>query len=64
MARPHTFRQRRDRFGLACQRFAGPGRAGRAGAKTIIDRVYHIDRGYERIEEKLSAVGARIRRVQ
>jgi UDP-N-acetylglucosamine 1-carboxyvinyltransferase len=28
-----------------------------------IDRVYHIDRGYEKIEEKLSAVGARIRRV-
>ena len=30
---------------------------------TWIDRVYHIDRGYERIEEKLSAVGARIERV-
>jgi UDP-N-acetylglucosamine 1-carboxyvinyltransferase len=34
-----------------------------AKGETIIDRVYHIDRGYERIEEKLSAVGARIRRV-
>jgi UDP-N-acetylglucosamine 1-carboxyvinyltransferase len=30
--------------------------------ETIIDRVYHIDRGYERIEEKLSMVGAHIRR--
>ena len=30
---------------------------------TWIDRVYHIDRGYERIEEKLCAVGARIERV-
>src|SRR5215472_9865530 len=30
---------------------------------TYIDRVYHIDRGYERIEEKLSAIGARIERV-
>ena len=29
---------------------------------TIIHRVYHIDRGYEKIEEKLNAVGARIRR--
>jgi UDP-N-acetylglucosamine 1-carboxyvinyltransferase len=29
----------------------------------VVERVYHIDRGYERIEEKLSAVGARIRRV-
>jgi UDP-N-acetylglucosamine 1-carboxyvinyltransferase len=29
---------------------------------TIIQRVYHIDRGYEKIEEKLNAVGARIRR--
>src|SRR4029077_5804208 len=35
-----------------------------AQGETIIDRVYHIDRGYERIEEKLSAVGARIRRIQ
>ncbi len=35
-----------------------------AQGETVIDRVYHIDRGYERIEEKLSAVGARIRRVQ
>jgi len=30
---------------------------------TVIDRVYHIDRGYERIEEKLSALGASIERV-
>jgi len=30
---------------------------------TIIDRVYHIDRGYERIEEKLRGVGARIERL-
>jgi UDP-N-acetylglucosamine 1-carboxyvinyltransferase len=29
----------------------------------VIDRVYHIDRGYERIEEKLSALGASIERV-
>jgi UDP-N-acetylglucosamine 1-carboxyvinyltransferase len=35
-----------------------------AQGETIIDRVYHIDRGYERIEEKLSSVGARIRRIQ
>jgi len=31
--------------------------------KTIIDRVYHIDRGYEKIEEKLRGVGAQIRRI-
>ena len=30
---------------------------------TVVDRVYHLDRGYERIEEKLTAVGARIKRV-
>jgi UDP-N-acetylglucosamine 1-carboxyvinyltransferase len=30
---------------------------------TTIDRIYHLDRGYERIEEKLSALGARIRRM-
>ena len=35
-----------------------------AQGETIIDRVYHIDRGYERIEEKLAAVGAKIERVQ
>jgi len=35
-----------------------------ASGKTIIDRVYHIDRGYERIVEKLSAVGADIERIR
>lgn len=34
-----------------------------ADGETIIDRVYHIDRGYERIEEKLKGVGAQIRRI-
>jgi UDP-N-acetylglucosamine 1-carboxyvinyltransferase len=34
-----------------------------AQGETLIDRVYHIDRGYERIEEKLISLGARIRRV-
>jgi UDP-N-acetylglucosamine 1-carboxyvinyltransferase len=34
-----------------------------AGGATLVDRVYHIDRGYQRIEEKLTQVGARIRRV-
>jgi UDP-N-acetylglucosamine 1-carboxyvinyltransferase len=34
-----------------------------ARGETVIDRVYHIDRGYERIEEKLARVGARIERV-
>jgi UDP-N-acetylglucosamine 1-carboxyvinyltransferase len=32
--------------------------------ETIIDRVYHIDRGYEKIEAKLSAVGAQIERIR
>jgi len=35
-----------------------------ARGETVIDRVYHIDRGYEKIEEKLAAVGARIRRIE
>jgi UDP-N-acetylglucosamine 1-carboxyvinyltransferase len=34
-----------------------------AQGETLIDRVYHIDRGYERIEEKLNKVGAKIRRI-
>ena len=33
-----------------------------AEGRTTIDRIYHLDRGYERIEDKLSALGARIRR--
>jgi len=32
--------------------------------ETIIDRVYHIDRGYEKIESKLRAVGAHIERIR
>jgi UDP-N-acetylglucosamine 1-carboxyvinyltransferase len=34
-----------------------------ANGETIIDRVYHLDRGYEHIEEKLKGIGAEIRRV-
>ncbi len=35
-----------------------------AKGETVIDRVYHIDRGYERIESKLAQAGASIRRVE
>jgi len=35
-----------------------------ARGTTTVERVYHLDRGYERIEEKLSKLGARIRRVR
>ncbi len=35
-----------------------------AHGTTVIDRVYHLDRGYERIEEKLRKLGAKIRRVK
>ena len=34
-----------------------------ADGDTVVDRIYHIDRGYESIEEKLAKLGARIRRV-
>jgi len=34
-----------------------------ARGETVVSRVYHLDRGYERLEEKLSAVGARIERI-
>ena len=33
-----------------------------AEGETVVDRIYHIDRGYETIEEKLSQLGANIRR--
>ena len=32
--------------------------------KTIINRIYHLDRGYEKIEKKLSRCGAQIKRLQ
>jgi UDP-N-acetylglucosamine 1-carboxyvinyltransferase len=35
-----------------------------ARGTTFVERVYHLDRGYERIEEKLSKLGARIKRVR
>jgi len=34
-----------------------------ADGETVVDRIYHIDRGYERIEEKLQQLGARIKRI-
>jgi len=34
-----------------------------AEGDTLVERIYHIDRGYERIEEKLSLLGAKIRRI-
>jgi len=34
-----------------------------AEGETLVDRVYHIDRGYERIDERLTSVGAKIRRI-
>ncbi|GAB3747754.1 UDP-N-acetylglucosamine 1-carboxyvinyltransferase [Lysobacter olei] len=34
-----------------------------AEGETTIDRIYHLDRGYENIEEKLSGLGAKIRRI-
>ena len=34
-----------------------------AKGKSVINRIYHLDRGYENIEKKLKRVGAKIRRV-
>jgi len=34
-----------------------------AQGETLVDRIYHLDRGYERMEHKLAALGARVRRV-
>jgi UDP-N-acetylglucosamine 1-carboxyvinyltransferase len=35
-----------------------------AEGETVVSRVYHLDRGYERLEEKLSGIGAQIERVK
>ena len=34
-----------------------------AKGKSIINRIYHLDRGYENIEKKLKSVGAKVRRL-
>ena len=34
-----------------------------AEGETVIERIYHLDRGYERLEDKLAALGARVRRL-
>ena len=34
-----------------------------AEGETMIERIYHLDRGYEALEEKLGALGARIERI-
>ena len=38
--------------------------AGKDDIETIIDRIYHLDRGYDHIEAKLSALGASIDRIK
>jgi UDP-N-acetylglucosamine 1-carboxyvinyltransferase len=35
-----------------------------AEGETLIERIYHLDRGYERIEEKLGQLGAQVRRIR
>ena len=35
-----------------------------AEGETVVNRVYHLDRGYERVEEKLRACGAQIERIK
>jgi UDP-N-acetylglucosamine 1-carboxyvinyltransferase len=35
-----------------------------AEGETLIDRIYHLDRGYDRMEAKLTAVGAEVRRIK
>jgi UDP-N-acetylglucosamine 1-carboxyvinyltransferase len=35
-----------------------------AQGETLIERIYHLDRGYERIEEKLGQLGAQLRRIR
>ena len=34
-----------------------------AEGKSLINRIYHLDRGYEQIEKKLKKIGAKIRRI-
>lgn len=47
----------------ACQRSARDCRIDGDGESTV-DRIYHLDRGYEKMEQKLSSLGAKIKRVK
>jgi len=35
-----------------------------AEGQTLIDRIYHLDRGYEALEQKLGALGAKVERIK
>jgi UDP-N-acetylglucosamine 1-carboxyvinyltransferase len=35
-----------------------------AEGETVVDRIYHLDRGYEKMETKLAALGAQVERVK
>ncbi len=35
-----------------------------AGGETVVNRIYHLDRGYEKLEDKLSSLGAKIKRIE
>jgi UDP-N-acetylglucosamine 1-carboxyvinyltransferase len=35
-----------------------------AKGETVVNRIYHLDRGYEKLEDKLSSLGAKIRRTE
>jgi UDP-N-acetylglucosamine 1-carboxyvinyltransferase len=35
-----------------------------ADGETLVDRIYHLDRGYEKMEQRLTALGARIERIR
>ena len=54
--RPHRFSDLRASASLVLAALVADG-------ESILDRVYHMDRGYERIEQKLESVGAQIRRM-
>ena len=59
---PDSLLREADRIGAPILR-AGRNFRCRAQGETVVDRIYHIDRGYENIEEKLGGLGARIRRL-
>ena len=35
-----------------------------AGGETVVNRIYHVGRGYEQVEEKVQKLGAKIKRIQ
>ena len=65
LGKTYVFRDVKDVLAKANEEKTGDKLAGLAAeGETRVQRIYHVDRGYENLVEKLSAVGAKIKRIK